>query len=77
MKVPIAKSEDKSITNKESEKIEEKIPRFVPRGEQNDEKKSESEEVIQKCEAQNPRMAMIMPHPQSLPPKSLTKIQIL
>ena len=33
-----------------------KIPRFEPNGEQKDEKKSESEEVIQKSEAQNPRV---------------------
>ena len=56
MKIPLVKTEDKSITNKESEKMEGKIPRFVPRGEQNEEKKSESEEVIQKSEAQNPRV---------------------
>ena len=53
VKIPLVKSEDKSITNKESEKMEGKIPRFVPR-EQKEEKKSESEEVIQKSEAQNP-----------------------
>ena len=36
--------------------MEGKIPRFVPRGEQKEEKKSESEEVIQKSEDQNPRV---------------------
>ena len=39
VKVPLVKSEDKSITNKESERIEGKIPRFVPKGEQKEEKK--------------------------------------
>ena len=53
VKIPLVKSEDISITNKESEKMEGKIPRYVPRGEQKEEKKSESEEVIQKSEAQN------------------------
>ena len=56
VKVPLVKSEDKSVTNKESEKMEGRIPRFVPRGEQKEEKESESEEVIQKCEAQDPRV---------------------
>ena len=54
VKVPLVKSENESI--KESEKMEGKIPRFVPKGEQKEEKKSESEEVIQKGEAQNPRV---------------------
>ena len=36
--------------------MEGKIPRFVPRGEQKEEKKSESEDVIQKSEAQNRRV---------------------
>ena len=56
VKVPLAKCEDKSVTNKESEKMEGKIPRFVPKGEQKEENKRESEEVIQKSEAQNPRV---------------------
>ena len=56
VKVPLVKSEDKSITNKKSEKMEGKIPRFVPKGEPKEEQKSESEEVIQKSEAQNPRV---------------------
>ena len=56
VKIPLVKSEDKSITNKESEKMEGKIPRCVPRGEQKEEKKSESEQVIQKSEAQNPKV---------------------
>ena len=46
VKVPLVKSENESI--KESEKMEGKIPRFVLKGEQKEEKKSESEEVIQK-----------------------------
>ena len=54
VKIPLVKSEDKSITNKESEKMEGQIPKFVPKGEQKEEKKSESEEVIEKSEAQNP-----------------------
>ena len=54
VKVPLVKSENESI--KESEKMEGKIPRFVPRGEQKEEMKSESEEVIEKSEAQNPRV---------------------
>ena len=54
VKVPLVKSENESI--KESEKMEGKIPRFVPNGEQKEEKKSESEEVRQKSEAQNPRV---------------------
>ena len=33
-----------------------KVPRFVPKGEQKEEKKSESEEVIQKSEGQKPRV---------------------
>ena len=32
VKIPLVKSEDKSITNKQSEKMEGEIPRFVPRG---------------------------------------------
>ena len=36
--------------------IEGKIPRFLPKGGQKEEKKSESEEVIEKSEAQNPRV---------------------
>ena len=31
VKVPLVKSEYKSVTNKESEKVEGKIPRFVPK----------------------------------------------
>ena len=54
VKVPLVKSENESI--KESEKMVGKIPMFVPKGEQKEEKKSESEEVIQKSEAQNPRV---------------------
>ena len=54
VKVPLAKSEIESI--KESEKMEGKIPRFVQKGEQKEEKKNESEEMIQKSEAQNPRV---------------------
>ena len=50
VKVPLVKSEN------ESEKMEGKIPRLVPKGEQKEEKKSESEEVIEKSEAQNPRV---------------------
>ena len=38
VKVPLVKSEDKSVSNKESEKMEGKIPRFVPKGEQKEEK---------------------------------------
>ena len=48
VKISLAKSEDKGKTNKESEKMEGKITRFVPRGEEKEEKKSESEEVIHK-----------------------------
>ena len=36
--------------------MEGKSPRFVSKGEQKEEKKSESEEVIGKSEAQNPRV---------------------
>ena len=54
VKVPLAKSENESI--KESEKREGKIPRLVPKGEQKEEKKSESEGVIQKSEALNKRI---------------------
>ena len=54
VKVPLVKSENESI--KESEKMVGNIPRFVPKGEQKEKKKSESEEVIQKSEAQNPRV---------------------
>ena len=75
VKVPLVKSENESI--KESEKMEGKIPRFVPKGEQKQEKKSESEEVIGKNEAQTPGLAILMPHPQSQPPKPLTQNQIL
>ena len=46
VKVPLVKSENESI--KESEKKEGNIPRFVPKVEQKEEKKSESEEVIEK-----------------------------
>ena len=56
VKVPLVKCEDKSVTNKESDKMEGKIPRLVPRGEQKEEKKNESEVVIKKSEAQNPRV---------------------
>ena len=49
----------------------------MPKGEQKEEKKSESEEVIQKSEAQTPGLLIIMPHPQSQPPKPLTQNQIL
>ena len=34
--VSLVKSEDNSVTNKESDKMEGKIPRLVPRGEQKD-----------------------------------------
>ena len=44
VKVPFVKSEDESITNKESEQMEGKIPRFVPRGEQKEKKNCDSEE---------------------------------
>ena len=54
VEVPLVKSENESI--KESEKMVGKIPMFVPKGEQKEEKKSESEEVIQKSEAENPRV---------------------
>ena len=54
VKVPLVKSQNESI--KESDKMEGKIPMFVPKGEQKDEKKSESEEVIEKSEAPNPRV---------------------
>ena len=40
VKISLVKSEDKSITNKESEKMAGKVPRFLPRGEQKEEKKS-------------------------------------
>ena len=53
VKVPLVKSQNESI--KES-KMEGKIPRFVPKGELKEERKSESEEVIGKTEAQNPRV---------------------
>ena len=36
--------------------MEGKIPRFVPKVVQTEEKKSESEEVVGKSEAQNPRV---------------------
>ena len=54
VKVPLVKVENESI--KQSEKKEGKIPRFVPKVVQKEEKKSESEEVIGKSEAQNPRV---------------------
>ena len=54
VKVPLVKSQNESI--KKSDKMEGKIPRFVPKVEQKEEKKSESEEVIGKSEAQNPRV---------------------
>ena len=54
VKVPLVKSQNESI--KGSDKMEGKIQRFVPKGEQKEEKKSESEEVIGKSEAQNPRV---------------------
>ena len=63
VKVPLVKSENESM--KESEKMEGKIPRFVSKGEQKEEKKSESEEVIQKVKPKSPGLAIIMPHPQS------------
>ena len=75
VKVPLVKSENESI--KESEKKEGKIPRIVPKVEQKEEKKSESEEVIEKVKPQTPGLAIIMPHPQSQPPTSLTQNQIL
>ena len=74
VRVQLVKSENESI--KESEKMEGKIPRFVPKREQKEEKKSESEEVKEKSEAQTLGLAMIMPHPQSQPPKLLTQNQI-
>ena len=42
------------LPTRKVKKMEGKIPRFVPKGEQKEERKSESEEVIQKSEAQNP-----------------------
>ena len=54
VKVPLLKSQNGSI--KESVKMEGKIPRFVPKIVQKEEKKSESEEVVGKSEAQNPRV---------------------
>ena len=54
VKVPLVKSQNESI--KQSNKMEGKIPRFVPKAEQKEKKKSESEEVIGKSEAQNPRV---------------------
>ena len=54
VKVPLVKSENESI--KESEKKEWKITSFVPKVEQKEKKKSKSEEVIEKSEAQNPRV---------------------
>ena len=75
VKVPLVKSQNESI--KESDKMEGKILRFVSKGEQKEEKKNESEKVIEKSEAQTPGLAIIMPHPQSQPPKPLTQNQIL
>ena len=78
VKVTLVKSENKGITNKESEKMEGKIPRFVPKGEQKEEKKSKSEEVIyKKVKSKTLGLAIIMPQPQSQPPKALTSNQIL
>ena len=54
LNVPLVKSENDSI--KESEKMVGRLPRFLPKGEPKKEKKSEIEEVIQKSEAQNPRV---------------------
>ena len=54
VRVPLVKSQNESI--KESDKMEGKIPRFVPKGVQKEEKKSESEEVIGKSQAPNPRV---------------------
>ena len=75
MKVPLVKSQNESI--KESDKMKGKIPRFVPKGEQKEEKKSESEEVIEKVKPKTPGLVIIMPHPQSQPPKPLIQNQIL
>ena len=74
VKVSLVKSENESI--KESEK-EGKIPRFVPKVEQKEGKKSESEEVTEKVKPKTLGLAIIMPHPQSQPPKPLTQNQIL
>ena len=66
VKVPLVKSENESI--KESEKMEGKILRFVPKGEQKEEKKYKSEEVIQKVKPITPGLALIMQaHSLSLP----------
>ena len=44
VKVPLVKSQNESI--KENDKMEGQIPRLVPKGEQKEEKKSESEGMI-------------------------------
>ena len=55
--------------------MEGKIPRFVPKVVQKEEKKSESEEVVQNSEAQNPRVGHNNATPTvSAPPSLLTQI---
>ena len=68
VKVPLLKSQNESI--KESDTLEGKIPRFVPKVEQKEEKNSESEDVIGKSEAQNPRVGHNNATPNSLSPPS-------